>query len=165
MEGNNVGMARNKGERVTGTIFSGSGSYGGDMGVKQKSTVSKPDYATKELDLGDSPNVYLGQCDAIKEKMAWGVMGREKAMTAGFLEVGRGSNVAHVERVSAGRAKSNSLPCKRRLGGKNLAHELSEPRSTPLPGHGTSKVGGKKRGGAAADGVGCLVGDHNNQQL
>jgi hypothetical protein len=39
--------------------------------------------------MGDLPNVYLGQWDAIKEKMVLGVMEKEKVVTIGIFEMGK----------------------------------------------------------------------------
>lgn len=87
---------------------------------KKKASIPFYDLCSNELDSGGSPNVYLGQWDAIKEKMVWGVMEREKAMIGGLLNMVQDMSVDHVEVGSSGRTTSKP----------NSMHVLAERKKT-----------------------------------
>jgi hypothetical protein len=72
-----------------GTYYSDLASYGGYKGSKKKDLDSPLEFISKEQNMGDLPNVYLGQWDAIKEKMVLGVMEKEKVVTTGIFEIGK----------------------------------------------------------------------------
>lgn len=68
-EGSNGREARNLGEQFLCNYYTDSGSNGGYTVSKEKAPATLPEFISKELKMGDSPNVYLDQWDAIKERM------------------------------------------------------------------------------------------------
>lgn len=78
MEGNDSSAARNNGEQITGKPISGLRRHYGDSGQIKKDLAPFSEPLLKEPDSGGSLNIYVGQWDAIKERMVWGIMERDK---------------------------------------------------------------------------------------
>ena len=96
---------------------------------------------------GNPANVYLCQWDVIKERMVWGVMEREKALTAGLIDPNNFSIASNVDDEARLHATSKVKHVHAAKGKKQVSsHQNKEARVLTSSKCGVERVGDKRRG-------------------